>query len=315
MPSIDLPLEQLRQYKPSLYREIDFEPFWDETVAEALQQPVNAELFPYDLPARNLQCYAVRFDGYNGGRLAGWYVRPTSAGRFPGVVWYHGYGGRAARPLDMLHLAAQGICVLSMDVRGQLGHSQDSLVTNEGSAAGWMTKGIHHPRQYYFRFVYADAIRALELLAHRDEVDAQRIAVNGTSQGGALSLAVAALSEPMLALADVPVLCDFRRAVAITPAGPYPEIARYLQVHPRMHEQTFRTLSYVDCINLAPWIKARTVIGCSLCDDICPPSTVFAAYHHLGGEKQIEVYPFHPHEVPHEHLELKYRTIVEVLGV
>ena len=52
MPSIDMPLDQLRQYKPGLYREEDFESFWDETVAAALKQPLNAELIPFDLPAQ-----------------------------------------------------------------------------------------------------------------------------------------------------------------------------------------------------------------------------------------------------------------------
>ena len=109
MPSIDMPLEQMRQYKPTLYREADFQEFWESTAREAVDQPLNNELIPYDLPTSDLQCYAVRFDGYKGGRLAGWYVRPTKRGKFPGVVIYHGYSGRGARPLDMIHIAAQGV--------------------------------------------------------------------------------------------------------------------------------------------------------------------------------------------------------------
>src|SRR5690242_3788319 len=81
MPSIDMPLEQLRQYRPSLYRESDFDAYWNSTVSEALRQPLHAELIPYDLPTRHLQCYAVRFDGFGGGRIAGWYVRPQQTGK------------------------------------------------------------------------------------------------------------------------------------------------------------------------------------------------------------------------------------------
>ena len=169
MPSIDMPLDQMRQYKPPLYREGDFEPFWDATVAEALKQPLNAELIPYDLAAKGLVCYAVRFDGFKGpgqqqggqgGRIAGWYVRPESRGKFPGVCIYHGYSGRATRPLDMIALATQGLCVLSMDCRGQNGQSQDAAVYTEGHHQGWMTQGIRDPRTYYFRYLYADALRA-----------------------------------------------------------------------------------------------------------------------------------------------------------
>src|SRR5215207_4316933 len=115
MPSIDWPLEQLKQYKPSLYRESDFEDYWRTTIAEAVKQPLNAELIPYDLPARGIQCFAVRFDGYKGGRIAGWFLRPDSNGKLPGVVSYHGYSGRGIRPLNLLDIAHQGICVLSMD--------------------------------------------------------------------------------------------------------------------------------------------------------------------------------------------------------
>src|SRR3954452_14521357 len=162
MGSIDMPLEQMRQYKPALYRESDFEQFWETTIAAALKQPLNAELIPYNLPSRGLQCYAVRFDGFQGGRIAGWYVRPSEGrGTFPGVCAYHGYSGRAPRPLDLIHLASQGICVLSMDCRGQNGESQDTAIYPEGHHSGWMTQGIRDPERYYYRYVYADAVRAL----------------------------------------------------------------------------------------------------------------------------------------------------------
>jgi cephalosporin-C deacetylase len=313
MPSIDLPLEQLRQYKPSLNRADDFESFWKQTISEAVAQPLNAELVPYQMPARGLQCYAVRFDGFGGGRIAGWYVRPEATGKFPGLCLYHGYGARAARPLELLHIAGQGICVLSMDCRGQNGQSQNAAPT-DGHALGWMTQGIADPSTYYYRYVYADAVRALELLARRDEVDADRLAVSGFSQGGGLTLAVAALSErPSLALADAPFLCDFRRGVQIAPAGPYPEIATFLKVHPHLVEQVMQTLSYCDCLNLAPWIKCRTVVYTGLWDDACPPSTIFGTFSHIAAEKQIEIYPFHKHEVPYEHQELKLRLLVESL--
>ena len=31
-------------------------------------------------------------------------------------------------------------------------------------------------------------------------------------------------------------------------------------------------------------------------DEVCPPSTVFAAYNHWQGEKEIRVYQFNHHE-------------------
>jgi cephalosporin-C deacetylase len=314
MPSIDMPLEALHKYKPSLYREADFDAFWRRTVDEAIAQPLNAELVPYALPAKNVTCYAVRFDGYGGGRIAGWYVRPETNRAVPGLVAFHGYSGRGPRPMDLLNYAYQGVAVLSMDTRGQNGQSQDLAPAEEGHASGWMTKGIRSPRTYYYRYVYADAVRAVELLARREEVDAARIAVTGGSQGGAISLAAAALSERVvLCMADVPFLSDFRRSIEITSNGPYPEVTNFLRAFPDQREQAIRTLSYVDCMNLAPMIGGRVLVANSLWDDVCPPSTVFAVYHHLQCPKEMAVYPYHKHEVPYEHHELKLRTLVETL--
>ena len=313
MPSIDMPLEQLRVYKPSLYRAEDFQGFWDTVLSQSDKQPLNAELIPYDLRARGLECFAVRFDGFGGGRLAGWFLRPDSRGQFPGLCVYHGYSGRAPRPLDLISFAAQGMCVLSMDCRGQNGQSQDAAIYPEGHHAGWMTAGIRDPRTYYYRNVYADAVRALEVLARRDETDPARLAITGVSQGGGITLAVAALSrKPVLALADIPFLCDFRRSINIATAGPYPEITGFLRSFPHLYEETIRTVSYFDCLNLAPWIGCRTVISNGLWDDICPPSSIYGVYNHITAEKQMEVYPFHKHDVAYEHNELKFRLLAEL---
>jgi len=63
-----------------------------------------------------------------------------------------------------------------MDTRGQNNQSQDAATPSEGHYMGWMTQGIRDPQSYYYRYVYGDAIRALELLAKREEVDPQRLA-------------------------------------------------------------------------------------------------------------------------------------------
>jgi cephalosporin-C deacetylase len=203
-----------------------------------------------------------------------------------------------------------------MDCRGQNGQSQDTSIALEGQQMGWMTKGIRHPKTYYFRYVYADAVRALELLAQREEVDPTRLAITGISQGGGITLAVAALSQrPVLALPDVPFLCDYKRAISIAAGGPYPEIPNFLKAHPHLYDQTLRTLSYFDNLNLAPWITCRTAICNCLWDETCPPSTIFGVYNHITAQKEMEIYPFHKHEVPYERSENRLRLMQEVLHI
>ena len=157
-------------------------------------------------------------------------------------------------------------------------------------------------------------MRALEALAGFEEVDESRLAATGISQGGGITLAVAALSDRLtLALPDIPFLCDFRSAIEITPLPPYTELSSFLKAHPGLTDQVIRTLSYCDNINLAPNVRCRTVVLNCLWDDICPPSTIFGAYNHIPAEKSMEIYPYHKHEVPYEHAELRYKLLTEVL--
>lgn len=314
MPSIDWPLERMREYRPELYREPDFDEYWRGTLAQAKTQPLNVELIPYDLPGKSVDCFQMFFDAFGAGRVSGWYLRPRAKGKYPALMQYHGYSGRAQRPLEVLAIAEQGIAVMTMDTRGQNGLSEDHTPYPGGHFSGWMTKGIRDPQSYYYRYVYADAVRALEALASQPEVDATRIAATGISQGGGITLAAAALSDRLiLALPDIPFMCDYRRAIEITPQAPYTEISSFFKHFPAARDQAIKTLSYCDNLNLAPLIQCRTVICNCLWDDICPPSTIFAVYNHITAEKSMEIYPYHKHEVPYEHAETRFRLLMETL--
>jgi cephalosporin-C deacetylase len=98
------------------------------------------------------------------------------------------------------------------------------------------------------------------------------------------------------ALPDFPFLCHYRRATEISDAHPYAEIARYLKIHRDKTERVFGTLGYFDGLNFAARAGAPALFSIGLMDEITPPSTVFAAYNHYAGEKQIEVYPYNGHE-------------------
>ena len=212
-------------------------------------------------------------------------------------------------------MPSQGICVLSMDCRGQNGQSQDRRRAPEGHYAGWMTQGIRDPAQYYYRYVYADAVRRLELLAQRDEVDDEPPGDHRREPGRRdYHWRSRRCRSGRFCRCPISRFCAIiKRAIEIATHGPYPEIPRFLKSFPHLYDDAIRTLSYCDCLNLAPWIKCRTVVSNCLWDDTCPPSTIFGVYNHIAAEKQIEVYPFHKHEVPYDHQETKFRLIVEML--
>jgi len=300
----DMPLEELQNYRPPRNEPADFDAFWAQTLAEARQLPLEAHFEPVDSGLRLVETFDVTFNGYGGQPIKGWLILPRQRPkRLPCVVEYIGYGGGRGSAIDWLLWSNVGYAHFVMDTRGQgsawrTGDTPDFEPNGSNpQLPGFMTRGIFDPRTYYFRRVFTDAARAVEAARSHSNVDAQRMAVTGGSQGGGITLAIAGLVPGLsAALPDVPFLCHYRRATEITDENPYNEIARFCKVHRNKVETVFDTLAYFDGVNFAVHASAPALFSVGLMDEICPPSTVFAAFNHYKGPKQIKVYPYNHHE-------------------
>lgn len=314
----DMPLEELKKYKPALTKQKDFDEFWEKSLKELAEIPLKYQLIPYDFPARRVKVFRVEYLGFKGANIEGWLAVPEGEGLYPGLVQFHGYNWAMDGCVpDVVNLALNGYAAFLMLVRGQQGRSVDNIVPGSGHALGWMSKGILSPEEYYYRGVYMDAVRAVEILASLPCVDESRIGVTGGSQGGGLALAVAALSGiPKVAAVHYPFLAHFERAIDVAPDGPYLEINEYLRRNSgeEIERQVKKTLSYFDIMNLAPRIKCRTWICTGLVDEITPPSTVFAVYNHLKCPKEISVFRYFGHEHMPGSVEIKLRILMDELN-
>lgn len=304
MAFFDMPRHELEHYRPERKEAPDFDQFWARTLTEAREFPLDARFNPVDTGLRTVEAYDVSFNGYNGQTVRGWLLLPVQrTGKLACVVEFIGYGGGRGFATDWLLWSSMGYAHLVMDTRGQgstwsKGDTPDP--EPEGTNPqhpGFMTRGVLQPDTYYYRRVFTDAVRAVECAMAHPAVDAERIAVTGGSQGGGISLAVAGLSDAVkVMMPDVPFLCHYRRATQITDNDPYAEIMRYCKVHRDKIEQVFNTLSYFDGVNFAVRGKAQSLFSVALMDLICPPSTVYAAYNHYAGPKQITVWEYNNHE-------------------
>ena len=304
MAFFDLSLKELQTYRPERTEPADFDSFWKSTLEETRAHPLNAafEKVDYGLVAQEI--FDVTFNGFGGQPVKGWLILPTQrTAPLPCVVEYIGYGGGRNFGFDWLLWSSAGYAHFVMDTRGQgstwsPGDTPD-LYADGGNAhfPGSMTKGILDPQHYYYRRVFTDAVRAIETARSHPVVDEAQIAVTGGSQGGGISIAAAGLvPDVAAALPDVPFLCHYRRATEIVDSYPYKEIAEFCHTHRDKVETVFNTLSYFDGVNLSARAKAKTLFSTALMDQVCPPSTVFAAYNHWAGEKDIKVYPYNGHE-------------------
>jgi cephalosporin-C deacetylase len=304
MAFLDKDLDELVDYAPARIEPEDFTAFWADTLASARSHPIDAVFEPVETALQTVVVEDVTFRGYGGQPIKGWMLRPASAtGPLPTIVEYVGYGGGRGLHFERLLWASAGYAHFIMDTRGQgggwsVGDTPDDFADGNGPAyPGVMTRGILAPETYYYRRLYTDAVRAVEAARAHPFVDDSRVVVHGGSQGGGLSIAVAALVNDVAGvLADVPFLQHFRRATEITDGFPYKEVANFCKIHRDKVEQVFRTLSYFDGLNFAVRASAPALYSVALMDDVCPPSTVYASYNHYAGPKEIAVYTYNGHE-------------------
>lgn len=299
----DLPLDELQVYTPPREEPHDFDLFWQRTLAEARDTPLDARFEPVDAGLRTVDAFDVTYAGYGGQPVKGWFLLPHHwTGPLPCVVEFIGYGGGRGFPIDRLLWSSAGYAHLVMDTRGQgsawsPGDTPDLPDGANPSYPGFMTQGVLDPKTYYYRRVFTDAVRAVDAARAHPAVDTARIAAKGGSQGGGITLAVSGLVPDLAAaLPDVPFLCHFRRATTITDKNPYVEIAAYCKIHRDKIGTVFNTLSYFDGMNFAVRAQAKALFSVGLMDEICPPSTVYAAYNHYAGPKDIRIWPFNNHE-------------------
>ena len=168
----DMPLEQLETYLPPREEPPDLDEFWQGTLAEARDIPLNAVFELVDFKLRTVETFDVTFNGYGGQPVKGWLLLPRQrSGPLPCVVEYIGYGGGRGFPLDWLVWSSAGFAHLVMDTRGQgsawerAGQGDTPDPEPDGANPhypGFMTRGVLDPKTYYYRRVFTDGVRAVE---------------------------------------------------------------------------------------------------------------------------------------------------------
>jgi cephalosporin-C deacetylase len=308
MPLIDLPLAKLYTYEGLNPRPADYNAYWAEALRELDATDPRPELRPSNVIAPpNVDCFDLWFTGVGGARIYAKYLRPKnragSSAKNPAVLQFHGYSGHSGDWITKLAYAGAGLCVAAMDCRGQGGRSEDRGGVQGNTLRGHIIRGLDDPdpKKLLFRQIFLDTAQLARVVMAFPEVDPTRLGAMGASQGGALSLACAALEPRVKRIAPVfPFLCDYRRVWEMDQAkAAYEELSLYFRAFDPRHEReaaVFEKLGYIDVQHLAPRIRAEVLLYVSLMDAVCPPSTQFAAYNKIASKKDLVIYPDFAHE-------------------
>lgn len=303
MPLIDKPLPELYKYQGRNPCPKNMDAFWDASIKEMRAVDPEVELVPARFKPSYADCFNLYFTGVGGSRIHAKYARPKKNGKpHPAVLLFHGYSGSSGDWSTLMPYVAEGYSIAALDCRGQGGKSQDLGGVTGNTYRGQIIRGLDDdPRKLLFRQIYLDTAQLANIVMEMPEVDPKRVGATGQSQGGGLTLACVSL-EPRIKLAApvFPFLCDYLRVWEMDLAsGAYEELRTYFRQFDPLHEreeEIWTKLGYIDCQHLAKRIKAEVLMVIGLMDQICPPSTQFAAYNKIRSKKNTVIYPDFGHE-------------------
>ena len=301
---LDLKPHELKQYMGISPCPDDIDAFWDRQLAAMRAIDPQVELRKvHDYP--NAECFDLYFTGMNGARVYAKYARPKHIDKpTKAVLRFHGYSAASPDWMELLSWTGQGICIAALDVRGQGGKSEDTCVVRGNTLHGHIIRGLaeNDPDKLLFKDIFLDTAQLANILMGFEEIDENNVCAYGDSQGGALTFACAAL-EPRIkrAAAWYPFLSDYKRVWELDRAErAYVELKEYFRKFDPRHEredETFALLGYIDIQNLAKRIRCDLLMLSGLMDEVCPPSTHFAAFNKVTSNKKVLIYPDFGHEI------------------
>lgn len=186
--------------------------------------------------------------------------RPNQPGRYPGVLLQSGHT-QEGKPEDQqmaANLAMKGFVVLCFDPIGQGEREQTYSAQLEAPLAGWsVPEHIQMGAQAQLigeglaRYFIFDAMRSLDYLSSRPDVDASRIGAAGCSGGGALTTFLGGLDQRVKVVIPACYPSSFQTLFATS--GPDVEM-----VLPRFLASGLDTADFVELSAPTPWLLQST---------------------------------------------------------
>lgn len=275
---------------PTVAKPADFDAFWSEGKEALAKLPVDAKLVPMpESSSGKADCWHVSLqnvgaDGTGASRFFGVLCEPKGDGPFPALLQVPGAGVRAYK--GNVEMAEKGIITLQVGIHGVPVNLDPTVYEALGKAAlsGYPTFNMDERDRYYYRRVYLGCVRANDFLVSRPRYDGKTLVVTGGSQGGALSIVTAGLDPRVRALAPYyPALSDVTGYLS-SRAGGWPHM---FKDESRRLAPRIAVAPYYDVVNFARRVKAPGLYSWGYNDEVCPPTSMYAAYGVITAEKSL----------------------------
>jgi cephalosporin-C deacetylase-like acetyl esterase len=165
----------------------------------------------------------ITYDSLPGYHVTANVYVPDGKGPFPAIIVAPGHGldGKLGNRTFAVNLAKAGMIVLAYDIVSEgerlqhydpeLGASKVGRPTGEHSLAFWQTLPVGEHVSRYFIW---DAVRGLDYLVSRPDVDAQKLGAFGCSGGGTITAFLSALDDRVKATATACYVTKFDNVLA-----------------------------------------------------------------------------------------------------
>jgi cephalosporin-C deacetylase-like acetyl esterase len=160
---------------------------------------------------------------------------------------------------------------------------------SSGALNGYWYFNLDSRDRYYFKRVFLGCVRSVDFIDSLPQFDGKNLAVTGGSQGGALSIVTAALDERIKWLAPfVPAMCDMPGYLK-NRAGGWPHLFDKYNAVYNNTKQKLETIRYFDVVNFAKLLKVPGYYSWGFNDNVCPPTSMYAAYNVIKAPKELHL--------------------------
>ncbi len=275
--------------KPTVDNPADFTAFWTNAKNDLAKIPLDARVTL--LPERctgKVNVYHVNLQNFPGNsRLYGILCVPKKEGKYPALLIVPGAG---VRPISgNTAMAEKGLITFEIGIHGIPVIMDESIYSNLGAGAlnGYPNFNLDDRDRFYYKRVYLGCVRANDFIFSMPQFDGANLAVTGGSQGGALSIITTALDPRVKWLAAYcPALCDVTGYLKGR-AGGWPNYFDKNNLAFNNKKDKIETCSYYDVVNFARLVEVPGIYSWGYNDDVCPPTSMYAAYNVIHGAKSL----------------------------